>query len=263
MKTIILAGGLGTRLSEETTIRPKPMVEIGGKPILWHILNIFAHHGHDDFFIALGYKGEVIKEYFLNFYALNNDLTVDLGAGKTTIHDGRQPKWRVNLVDTGVDSMTGGRIRRMKKWIGGETFMATYGDGLADVDVTALIAFHKAHGKLATLTAVHPPARFGGMHMDGDKITEFLEKPQLGDAVVNVGEGWINGGFFILEPQVFDYIDQDSTVFEREPLERLAAAGELMAYRHNGFFQPMDTIRERHLLEGLWSSGKAPWKVWK
>ena len=255
MKVAILAGGFGSRLQEETTIRPKPMVEIGGKPILWHILNIYSTYGHNEFVLALGYKSEVIKEYFLNFYALNNDLTVDLTEGKSQVHQGNQPDWLVNLVDTGANTMTGGRIKRLKPWIGDQTFMATYGDGLADVPIDKLLAFHKAHGKIATLTAVRPPSRFGGLKFDGDRVAEFEEKPQA-------GEGWINGGFFVLEPEIFDYIDGDETAFEWHPMQRLANDGQLMAFKHDGFFQPMDTIRERSQLESLWASGEAPWKVW-
>jgi len=256
MKTIILAGGMGTRLSEETAVRPKPMVEVGGKPILWHLLNIYAAHGFEEFVLALGYKGEVIKEYFLNFFALNNDLTIDLATGQMTVHHGKQPKWKVHCVDTGLNSMTGGRIRRLREWIGNETFMATYGDGLSDVNIAELVKFHKSHGKMATVTAVRPPARFGGIVFDGHMVKEFTEKPQT-------GEGWINGGFFVLEPGVLDYIEGDDTIWERTPLERLAEDGQLAAFHHEGFFQPMDTIREKQLLESLWQSGKAPWKVWK
>ena len=255
MKVAILAGGFGSRLQEETGVRPKPMVEIGGKPILWHILNIYSAFGFNEFVLALGYKGEYIKEYFLNFYALNNDLTVDLAEGKSEIHEGKQPNWRVNLVDTGPNTMTGGRIKRLQPWIGNETFMATYGDGLADISISELVAFHKAHGKLATLSAVRPPARFGGLKIEDGQVAEFVEKPQS-------EEGWINGGFFVLEPEVFDYIAGDETSFEWEPMQKLAADGQLMAFQHDGFFQPMDTTRERNILEELWSSGKAPWKVW-
>lgn len=253
-KIVILAGGLGTRLSEETTVRPKPMVEIGGKPILWHILNIYSAHGFNDFVVALGYKGEVIKEYFLNFFAVNNDITVDLATGTTTVHDGNQPAWRIHLADTGHDTQTGGRLGRLRRQVGSDTFMMTYGDGLADVNVAELVSFHRSHGKLATVTTVRPPARFGGVVFAGDQIVEFTEKPQAEG-------GWINGGFFVLEPQVLDYIADDSTIWERDPLERLAADGELMAYRHKGFWQPMDTLREKKLLEDLWSSGDAPWRV--
>jgi glucose-1-phosphate cytidylyltransferase len=256
MKAVILAGGLGTRLAEESTIRPKPMVDIGAKPILWHILNIFAAQDVTEFVIALGYKGEVIKEYFLNYYALNNDLTIDLASGATTIHSGRQPNWRVHLVDTGLHSQTGGRIRRIRDWVRDDAcFLCTYGDGVADVDVRRLLEFHRAHGRLATVTTVRPPARFGGVIFDGDRVAEFTEKPQT-------GEGWVNGGFFALHPRAIDYIDGDEAIWERQPLERLALDGQLMAYRHDGFFQPMDTVRDRQLLEELWSSGRAPWKLW-
>jgi len=203
----------------------------------------------------LGYKGEAVKEYFLNFYALNNDLTVDLTDGKSEIHQGELPNWRVNLVDTGPNTMTGGRIKRLQSWIGNETFMVTYGDGLADISIPDLLSFHKSHGKIATLTAVRPPARFGGLRIENGQVAEFLEKPQS-------GEGWINGGFFVLEPQIFDYIAGDETSFEWEPMQKLASDGQLMAYQHDGFFQPMDTIRERNILDELWSSGKAPWKMW-
>ena len=257
MKAIVLAGGLGSRLSEETTLRPKPMVEIGGKPILWHIMNIFSSYGVDEFVIALGYRGEVIKEYFLNFYAMNNNITVDLATGGSTIHEGRQPRWKVHLVDTGLHTQTGGRVKRLEKWLGDDdTFMLTYGDGVADVDVRALLKFHQSHGKLATVTTVRPPARFGGIVFDGDRVAEFTEKPQT-------GEGWINGGFFVLDRRVLSYIDGDPTLWEREPMERLASDGQLMAYRHTGFWQPMDTLRERKLLEDLWATGNAPWKSWK
>lgn len=255
VKVVILAGGLGTRLAEETTMRPKPMVEIGEKPILWHIMNLCAAQGLKEFVVALGYKGETIKEYFLNFFALNNSLTIDLSNGNTVIHNGPTVDWKVHLVDTGLKTQTGGRIKKVKSWIGDSTFIATYGDGLADVDVGLLLDFHRSHGKLATVTAVRPPARFGGLRFDGDQIVDFLEKPQT-------GEGWINGGFFVLEPEVFDFIEGDDTIWERTPLERLAREGQLHAYRHEGFFQPMDTLREKQVLESLWQSGNAPWKVW-
>jgi glucose-1-phosphate cytidylyltransferase len=255
MKTVILAGGLGTRLSEETVLKPKPMVEIGGKPLLWHIMNIYAAHDYREFIVALGYKGELIKEYFLNFYALNNNLTIDLARGSTKVHDGEQTNWLVHLVDTGIHSQTGGRLKRLKSWLGRETFMMTYGDGVADVDIRSVVAFHRRHGRLATVTTARPPARFGGIVFDGDQVASFTEKPQT-------GEGWVNGGFFVLEPQVLDYIEGDETIWERGPLERLAADGQLMAYRHEGFWQPMDTLREKRLLEELWESGAAPWRVW-
>jgi glucose-1-phosphate cytidylyltransferase len=233
------------------------MVEVGGKPILWHIMNIYASHGVDEFVVALGYKGEVVKEYFLNFYALNNDITLDLSAGSTTVHDGRQPKWKVHLVDTGASTQTGGRVKRLRRWLGdSENFLMTYGDGVADVDIASLIRFHESHGKLATVTTVRPPARFGGIAFEGDRVSQFTEKPQT-------GEGWINGGFFVLNRRVLDYIDGDDTLWERDPMERLARSGQLMAFRHDGFWQPMDTVRERKLLEELWASGRAPWKVWQ
>lgn len=256
MKTIILAGGLGTRLSEETVLKPKPMVEIGGHPILWHIMKLYGHYGFHDFILALGYKGEVIKDYFLNFYALNSDLTLDLGTGTRTIHGSSSIPWRVHLVDTGLRTQTGGRIRRLREWIGSDdTFMLTYGDGVGDVDLPSLVAFHKAHGRLATVTAVRPPARFGGLALEGDRVVRFAEKP-------HVGEGWINGGFFVLNRRVLDYIEDDNTLWELDPLETLAVEGQLVAFRHEGFWQPMDTVRERKQLEDFWGSGSAPWKVW-
>jgi glucose-1-phosphate cytidylyltransferase len=255
MKTVILAGGLGSRLAEETAVRPKPMVEIGGRPILWHIMNVYAAGGFADFLVACGYKGEVIKRYFADFHLYDSDVTVDLGRGSVDVHERRGPDWCVTLVDTGAATQTGGRVKRMAPWIGGETFLMTYGDGVGDVDVRAAVEFHRRHGRLATICAVRPPARFGGLEFDGDQVVRFNEKPQ-------VGEGWINGGFMVLEPAVLDYIDGDDTVLEREPLERLAAEGQLMAYRHEGFWQPMDTLREKLLLEELWQSGRAPWKVW-
>ena len=256
MKVAILAGGFGSRLQEETAIRPKPMVEIGGKPILWHILNIYSTFGFNEFVLALGYKGEYIKKYFLNFYAVNNDLTVDLANGKSEIHEGKQPDWRIHLVDTGPKTMTGGRIKRLQPWIGNETFLATYGDGLSDIRIDELLSFHKSHGKVATLTAVRPPARFGSLNIDDGRVVKFAEKPQS-------KEGWINGGFIVLEPEIFDYIEGDDTPFEGGPMQQLASDGQLMAFQHEGFFQPMDTIRDRNVLEGLWASGKAPWKVWR
>ena len=256
MKAVILAGGLGTRLAEETSLRPKPMVEIGGRPILWHIMSTYAHHDVNEFVLALGYMGEFVKEYFLNFYAKNNDITVELSSGKTTVHEGVLPSWTVHMADTGLSTQTGGRVKRLERWLqNDQTFMLTYGDGVSDVDIGALLAFHRAHGKLATMTAVRPPSRFGEVDLSGDAITHFNEKPQT-------GEGWINGGYFVLEREVLEYIDGDETYWERDPLERLASEGQLMAYRHPGFWQPMDTLREKRLLEELWQSGNAPWKVW-
>jgi len=255
MKVAILAGGLGSRLQEETSVRPKPMVEIGGKPILWHILNIYGAHGFNEFVVALGYKGELIKEYFLNFFALNSDFSVDLATGRTEVQGGNRPDWRVHLVDTGAETQTGGRVGRLKRHLEGGTFMLTYGDGVADVDLRRLLDFHRSHGKLATVTAVRPPARFGSFALDGNRIAEFQEKPQT-------GEGWINGGFFVLEPAVLDLIEGDETIWERAPMERLAAEGQLMAYRHEGFWQAMDTLRERRVLEELWAADNPPWRVW-
>jgi glucose-1-phosphate cytidylyltransferase len=256
MRAVILAGGFGTRISELTGPIPKPMVEIGGKPLLWHIMNIYASHGVTDFVIALGYRAEVIKEYFLNFYAFNNNISIDLGSGKTTIHDGKQPKWQIHLVDTGLKTQTGGRLKRLKEWIGEGTFLLTYGDGVADVNIGELIKFHRSQKRLATVTAVHPPARFGGLIIEDSAVTEFSEKKQS-------NEGWINGGFFVLEPDVLNYIDDDTTSWEKEPLEHLARNNQLSAYFHDGFWQPMDTLREYQLLESLWQSGKAPWMTWE
>ncbi len=254
MKAVILAGGFGSRLSEETALRPKPMVEIGGKPILWHIMNIYAAHGVQEFVIALGYKGEIIKEYFLNFYALNNDITIDLRCGKTTVYDGHQPNWKIHLVDTGLLTQTGGRLKRLKHWLENDkTFMLTYGDGVAKIDIRSLLDFHNSHGKLATVTVARPPARFGEVSLNNGHVHHFAEKPQT-------YEGWVNGGFFVLDPKVIDYITDDETSWEAGPLRKLAQDGELMAYRHQGFWQPMDTLREKNLLETLWNSGEAPWK---
>jgi glucose-1-phosphate cytidylyltransferase len=256
VKAIILAGGFGTRLSEETDLRPKPMVEIGGKPILLHIMNIYACHGIKEFIIALGYKGEFIKEYFLNFYAFNNNITIDLATGETAIHDGNQPDWKIHLVDTGLYTQTGGRLKRLRNWLGDdETFMFTYGDGVADIDLRAQLDFHNSHGKLATVTTVRSPARFGRIAFNGDQVVEFYEKSES-------AEGWINGGYFILHPQAIDYIEDDQSIWERTPVERLAHDGQLVGYRHNGFWSCMDTLKEKRFLEELWNSGKAPWKIW-
>ena len=257
MKAVILAGGFGTRLSEETSLRPKPMVEIGGKPILWHIMNIYAASGVKEFIIALGYKAEVIKEYFLNFYAFNNDISIDLSEGKTTVYDGRQPNWTVHLVDTGLHTQTAGRLKRLGPWLHKEdSFMFTYGDAVADIDIGSLLKFHRSHGKLATVTTVHVPARFGRIAYHENQVTDFYEKPHAAD-------GWINGGFFVLQPETLDYIKGDECSWEREPVQRLAIDGQLMGYRHQGFWSCMDTLKEKNILEEHWSSGKAPWKIWK
>ena len=255
MRVIILAGGLGTRLAEETSVRPKPMVEIGGKPILWHIMNIYASAGFKDFLVACGYKGEMIREYFHNFLIHNSDLIINLRDGSCQVINSNSPDWQVGLIDTGLTTLTGGRLRRMRDWIGEEAFMVTYGDGLANIDVRALVDFHRSHGKLATVTAVSPVARFGSLILHGNVVSQFCEKPQT-------GEGWINGGFFVFEPAVLDYIGGDQTSLEREPLERLAAEGQLMAFRHANFWHPMDTLRDKQFLDVLWTTGKAPWKMW-
>lgn len=252
MKTVILAGGFGTRLSEETEVRPKPLVEVGGWPILWHIMNIYAAHGHKEFVVALGYKGDAIKSYFANYGRMRSSLSIDLASGQVDIHGGVKEDWRLHLIDTGLHTDTGGRLKRLRDWIGDEPFLMTYGDGVADVDVTALVAFHRRQGRIATVTAVHPPSRFGGITLDGDLVTEFAEKPLA-------GEGRINGGFFVLEPQVFDYIDGDRTNFESDCLVRLARDGQLAAYGHDGFWQCMDTLRDVRLLNKLWDTHSAPW----
>lgn len=256
MQVVILAGGRGTRLAEETSTRPKPMVEIGGRPILWHLMSFFASYGFKEFMVACGYKGDMIKEYFRNIYVHECDFVIDLKDGSLRTVNQSRIDWRVGVIDTGLETMTGGRMRRLRPFLGDETFLMTYGDGLSDVDVCKLVEFHKSHGKLATVTAVRPPSRFGSLRLSDGRVEEFAEKAQA-DA------GWINGGFFVLEPGVLDYIDGDDTSFEREPLERLANAGELMAFKHPDFFQPMDTLREREMLESLWASGNAPWKRWE
>jgi glucose-1-phosphate cytidylyltransferase len=256
LKTVILAGGLGTRLSEETVIRPKPMVELGGRPILWHIMKLYSHFGINDFVVCLGYKGYTIKEYFANYFLHNSDVTINLRNNELKVHQNSSEPWSVTLVDTGDDTATGGRLRRVRQHVDGETFCFTYGDGLADVDIAALIDFHRQQKTHATLTAVQPPGRFGVIDIEEDKIRDFTEKPP--------GDGsWINGGFFVLEPEVFDLIEGDATSWEREPMETLARSGQLSAFRHTGFFHPMDTMRDKAYLEELWSSGRAPWNVWR
>lgn len=255
MKVGILAGGYGSRLAEETEIKPKPMVEIGGRPILWHIMKLYSNYGFNEFAIALGYKGDVIKKYMVELHSMSSNMTVDTRNGHVTTHGSDAPDWKVDLVETGQGTMTGGRIKRLVPYMGNETFMLTWGDGVSDINLADLLAFHRSHGKLATLTAVRPPARYGHLEFEGDQIKQFTEKPQT-------AEGWINGAFFVLEPEIYDYIDGDETQWEHEPLERLAAEGQLMAYRHNGFWQCMDTLREKHILESYWASGNAPWRTW-
>lgn len=257
MKVVILAGGLGTRISEESEFRPKPMIEIGGKPILWHIMKIYSHYGFNDFVICCGYKGYVIKDYFYHYYMHQADMTIDLGANTMEYHNSTAEPWKVTLVDTGLNTMTGGRIKRVQKYVGNEAFLLTYGDGISDVDIHALIDFHKKNGRAVTLTSVQPSGKFGALDIATDNgVRSFKEKPR--------GDGaWINGGFFVCEPAVFDYIrDEDSTIWEREPLEALAREGRLDAFKHDGFWQPMDTLRDKNELEKLWASGKAPWKLW-
>jgi len=256
MKVAILAGGLGTRLSEETTVKPKPMVEVGGKPMLWHIMNIYAAQGFKEFVVALGYKGEFIKDYFLNYHYHTRSLTVNLGNGKVSTLDGKGEDWTVHLLDTGVDTQTGGRVKRLAEFIGNEPFMLTYGDGVADINLKALLDFHKAQGRLVTISAVRPPARFGQMVIENGRVVQFQEKPQI-------GEGWINGGFFVLQPSIRDYIAGDQTSWEFEALEKLAAEGQVAAYQLETFWQSMDTLRDVRFLEKLWAEGKAPWKIWK
>lgn len=254
-KVVILAGGLGTRLSEETSVRPKPMVEIGGRPLLWHIMKHYSHHGFNDFVICLGYKGYVIKEYFANYHLHVSDVTFDFASGGMKVHRSDAEPWTVTLVDTGEQTMTGGRIKRVAQYLDGETFLCTYGDGVSNVDVRSSLAFHREHGRIATMTAVQPPGRFGALQLNGNSVLNFREKP-AGD------NAWINGGFFVLEPEALEYIGNDSTIWEMAPLEALAAEGQLSAYRHDGFWHPVDTLRDRTNLEALWSAGNAPWKTW-
>ena len=255
MKLVILAGGLGTRLSEETSLRPKPMVEIGGRPILWHIMKMYSAYGIDDFVVCLGYKGYYIKEYFANYFLHMSDVTVETSNPSLEVHSSRAERWRITMVDTGLETMTGGRVRRVREHVGDETFCMTYGDGLSSVNIRDLVAFHQTQGREATVTAVRPPARFGALDIHGEAVTGFIEKP-LGDG------SWINGGFFVLSPKVLDRIEGDDTTWEKEPLERLARDGQLSAFRHDGFWQPMDTIRDKRHLEELWDGGRAEWKVW-
>jgi len=256
MKVVILAGGLGTRLTEETEVKPKPMVEIGGRPILWHIMKHYSHYGHKEFFIALGYKSEIIKHFFINYTAFSSSLTVDLLKGHFQIHgENESEDWIVHLIDTGKETSTGGRLKRLQKWLGNEPFMVTYGDGVSNVDLDKLIQFHKTQGLTGTLTAVRPPARFGGLSFEGNSITRFTEKPQI-------GEGWVNGGFFVFEPKIFNYLKDDQTILEAHAMEKLASDRQLAGYRHEDFWQCMDTLRDKKLLEELWQTGKAPWKIY-
>lgn len=257
MKVVILAGGRGTRLAEETTIKPKPMVEIGENPILWHIMKLYDFHGFHDFIIALGYKGDIIKDYFLRYQTSNNDIEIDLKTGKVQLHQTHQCHWNVRMIDTGFETMTGGRLKRLEPFVSSDTpLMMTYGDGVSNVNVHDLVRFHKSHGKIATITAVRPPARFGTMKFDGDAVVDFTEKHQS-------GEGWINGGFFVFQPEIFDYLVDDTTILERDPLENLAKDGQLMAYRHEGFWQCMDTMRDKIHLEELCANNNTPWMVWE
>jgi glucose-1-phosphate cytidylyltransferase len=255
MKVVILAGGLGTRLSEETVIKPKPMVEIGGNPILWHIMKIYSHYGFNDFIICLGYKGYMIKEYFANYFLHMSDVTIDIKNNKIEIHQNFSEPWKISLIDTGDNTMTGGRVKRVQSYIGNETFMLTYGDGVSDVNIINLIKFHKQQGQTGTLTAIRPVGRFGALELQDSNVTTFLEKP-TGDG------GYINGGFFVFEPELFDYLKDDATILERAPLESLATEGQLNAFKHEGFWYPMDTLRDKNYLENIWATGQAPWKVW-
>ncbi|MEJ7608469.1 MAG: glucose-1-phosphate cytidylyltransferase [Bryobacteraceae bacterium] len=256
MKVVILAGGMGTRISEETHTRPKPMIEIGGRPILWHIMKIYSHYGLNEFIVCLGFKGYVVKEYFTNYCLHNSDVTFDLSQNSMLVHEKQWENWKVTLVDTGLQTMTGGRVKRVASHIGNQTFLMTYGDGLGDIDIGQLIRHHENSGKLATVTATQPPGRFGSLRLSSaDEVTGFQEKP-VGDG------GWINGGFFVLSPKVIDLIEGDATLWEKEPMEHLASSGQLSAYKHDGFWQPMDTLRDKNHLEHLWDAGKAPWKLW-
>ena len=255
MKAVILAGGLGTRISEETHLKPKPMIEIGGKPILWHIMKIYSSYGINEFIICCGYKGYMVKEYFANYFLHTSDVTFDMQNNKMEVHQKFAEPWKVTLVDTGLETMTGGRLKKVKSFVGDETFCFTYGDGISNVNISKLIEFHKNNKTIATVTAVQPPGRFGTLDISGNKITKFKEKP--------AGDGnWINGGYFVLEPSVFDYLKDDITVWEREPLERLAKENQLSAFKHNGFWQPLDTLRDKNYLDALWTANKAPWKTW-
>jgi glucose-1-phosphate cytidylyltransferase len=256
MKVVILAGGLGTRLAEETEVKPKPMVEIGGQPIIWHIMKHYAHYGFKEFFIALGYRGEIIKRYFLDYYNLKGSMTIDLSSGNVQVYERECEDWIVHLIDTGNETNTGGRLRRLEEWLHDSTFMLTYGDGVSNIDLQDLLRFHRSHRRIATVTAVRPPARFGGLIFNGDLVAEFTEKPQI-------GEGWINGGFMVFEAGVFNYLEGDQTSLEAHALERLAADSQLAAYKHNQFWQGMDTLRDKRQLEKLWQEGRAPWHVWE
>lgn len=256
MQVVILAGGFGTRMAEETEVVPKPMIEIGGRPVLWHIMKHYAHYGFKEFFIALGYKGEIIKRYFHDYYSLNGSVTLDFSNGAVQTHGKECEDWIVHLMDTGIESLTGGRVKRLEPWLKGGTFMVTYGDGVSDIDLNELLRFHRSHGRLATVTAVRPPARFGGLIFDGELVARFTEKPQA-------GEGWISGGFLVFEPEVLTYLQGDQSILESDALERLAAGRQLAAYRHEGFWQCMDTLRDKRLLESLWREGRAPWKIWQ
>jgi glucose-1-phosphate cytidylyltransferase len=256
MKVVILAGGLGTRLAEETEVKPKPMVEIGGRPILWHIMKHYSYYGIKEFFIALGHKGEIIKRYFWDYYSLNGNMTLDFSSGHIDRQNNEGEDWTVHLIETGQDTYTGGRVKHLEEYLKNDTFMVTYGDGVCDVDLQALLKFHQSHGRIATITAVRPPARFGGLIFDGDMVAEFTEKPQI-------GEGWINGGFLVFKPEIFDYLEGPHSSLEADAMERLAADNQLAAFRHNDFWQCMDTLRDKRLLERLWQENRADWKIWE